>query len=408
MASFHVKSWNCRGIKARSPSTPPKLDFLETQFNSHPFDILVLLETHHKDMQDLPPLLHGFGLTHHFLHSPTQAPDTHCGVIVVIDKTLFDIIDSDLSIPGRLITATLRHRPTQVDYVFSFYYGLLPDRSTVPALRRAMTALTLPHTADGNSFFIGDFNFVDRAIDRPQGLTHPDRKTIPLWQTATAGLSLVDPYRSLHPNRQIFSYHMRGRPGGSRLDRVYVNESNSANVTHYSYVPTPFLDHDLQSFTFRTDLPYGPGSWKMNVSVLTDRMYVLGITTLIADMEALPTQDPLEWWDVFLLSVRSYTIYFTTTKRRISRHLLSSLTSQLEQLRAIPPDCITTLLQQRMDFLQLKLRDLLRHEADGYVVRARLPRFEDKEPDIQKYANMAKTRAKSSYIAVLRDAAGVD
>ena len=157
-----------------------------------------------------------------------------------------------------------------------------------------MTALTHHDTADSNSFLIGDFNFVEHAIDRSQGLNYPDTKILPLWHTATAGLSLVDPYRSLYPNGKIFSFHTQGRFSGSRLDRAYVNESNSPNVTHYCYVPTPFLDHDLQSFTFRTDLPYGSGTRKMNVSVLTDRMFVLGVHALLADMEALPIQDPLE------------------------------------------------------------------------------------------------------------------
>ena len=59
-----------------------------------------------------------------------------------------------------------------------------------------------------------------------------------------------------------------------------------------------------------------------------------------------------------------------------------------------------------MEYLQLKLRDLQRKEIAGYIVRARLPRFEDKEPSIQKYARMAKSHAKSTYISLLTDDTG--
>ena len=136
MASFNVISWNCRGIKARSPSTPPKLDFLETHFSTHPFDILVLLETHHKDKQDLPALFQGYDLTHHLLHSPTQAPDTHCGVVVVIDQTRFELIHSSIPLPGRLITADLLHVPTQVVYVFPFIMAFNLVRRQCPPSSR--------------------------------------------------------------------------------------------------------------------------------------------------------------------------------------------------------------------------------------------------------------------------------
>ena len=92
MASFTVSSWNCRGIKATTPVTTSKTDFLEAHFSTNPVDILALLETHHTGMEDLPTLFQGFALTHHLLHTPTQAPDTHGGMVVVLDKSKFDLI----------------------------------------------------------------------------------------------------------------------------------------------------------------------------------------------------------------------------------------------------------------------------------------------------------------------------
>ena len=107
-------------------------------------------------------------------------------------------------------------------------------------------------------------------------------------------------------------------------------------------------------------------------------------------MAYLQIQDVISWWDGFLLSVRSYTIQYSSHKRRVETRLSRYLTSEIELLQSIPPDHLTTLLVTRLEYLQLRLRDLQRKEIAGYIVRARLPRFEDKEPSIRKYARMAK------------------
>ena len=406
MASFNVTSWNCRGIKARSPKTQAKADFLETHFSTRPFDILALLETHHKDLDDFPDLLQGYTHTHHCIHTPTQAPETHCGIIVVIDKTTFDIVNTTTYLAGRIITAVLKHIPSQEEYVFTFYYGLHPGATTHPILKKAMKFLKQQHTEITNSFLVGDFNFVEHDIDRPTGLNVHDKTILPFWKSAMEDLTLTDSYRYLHPRQKIYSFHMAGRQLNSCIDRIYVNEANLPNVQKYNYVKTPNSDHTLQVLTYKTLLPYGSGSWKMNTSILRDKLYDLGIQVLLLQMDRLQVHDPISWWTIFLLSVRSYTRDYCAFKRRIERNLYHTLSTEIEQIQAIPHNRLTCLLTTRMEYLQAKLADHQRHQVDGYLVRARLPRFEDKAPSIQKYASMAKSRAKASYISVLINESG--
>ena len=54
----------------------------------------------------------------------------------------------------------------------------------------------------------------------------------------------------------------------------------------------------------------------------------------------------------------------TSIEIRLSTHL----TSEIELIQTIRPDRLTTLLFTRLEFLQLKLRDLQRKEIDGYIV----------------------------------------
>ncbi|MEC8832720.1 MAG: endonuclease/exonuclease/phosphatase family protein, partial [Bacteroidota bacterium] len=74
MASFNIVSWNCQGLRTGSPTTIQKMNFLDTQYPTHQFDILALLETHHRSDQDFPPLIQQYAITHHLIHTPMQAP----------------------------------------------------------------------------------------------------------------------------------------------------------------------------------------------------------------------------------------------------------------------------------------------------------------------------------------------
>ena len=113
----------------------------------------------------------------------------------------------------------------------------------------------------------------------------------------------------------------------------------------------------------------------MNVSLISDDWYAVGLRLLFTQMEG-HIQDAISWLDVFLLSVRSYTIQYSSHKRRIETCLTRYLTSEIDLIQSLPPARLTTLLITRLEFLQLKLRDLQRKEIAGYIVRARLPRFE--------------------------------
>ena len=54
MGSSGVICWNSAGIRAGSKSTPEKLAFLDSQFPNANFAILALVETHHKNEEDIP------------------------------------------------------------------------------------------------------------------------------------------------------------------------------------------------------------------------------------------------------------------------------------------------------------------------------------------------------------------
>ena len=74
-------------------------------------------------MADLPTLFHGFPVTHHLLHTPAQASDTYGGVVVAIDKNKFDLVDYIIYLPGRILTAVLRHLTSQEECLYILFWS---------------------------------------------------------------------------------------------------------------------------------------------------------------------------------------------------------------------------------------------------------------------------------------------
>ena len=78
----------------------------------------------------------------------------------------------------------------------------------------------------------------------------------------------------------------------------------------------------------------------------------------------------------------------------------------LERIHAIPPDLLSPQPLLHTEYLQEQLKRLQLQEVEGYIIRSRLPRFEDKEPNIEHYAQLEKTRNKANIVSILTDTQG--
>ena len=104
MGSKKVICWNSAGIKSGSKSTPDKLALLDSQYPNANFAILALVETHHKNKNEIPEELLEYESSHRPFHTPTQE-ETHGGIILFVSKN-FKILREEVVIPGRLINIT--------------------------------------------------------------------------------------------------------------------------------------------------------------------------------------------------------------------------------------------------------------------------------------------------------------
>ena len=222
MAAIKIVAWNCSGLRADNPTTTAKMSFLETQYPQSGFDILTLLETHHRYDQDFPSLLQTYAITHHLVDTPADPQDKFGGIVVLIKK-YFTILTSDIFIPGRIMTLTIQHTISQQQFTITAYYGL--GFRNLTQIAPYFDAISQHHSPHTNSFIIGDFNFVSSDLDRRNGMNPTDKGIQPRWQSLQNSLNIVDPFRYFYPNTRIYSYFSKEKKPTSRIDRMYVSPS---------------------------------------------------------------------------------------------------------------------------------------------------------------------------------------
>ena len=115
MAGLKVVMWNSGGLRAAADSTDHKMAFFDKEFPQADFSIAAFLETHHKNEDDFPDLLNKYIVTHHCVHTPTPPDHTHSGIIVLVHRQ-YEILHTDIPIPGRMLHVRLVHRATQHAY----------------------------------------------------------------------------------------------------------------------------------------------------------------------------------------------------------------------------------------------------------------------------------------------------
>ena len=125
MAEIKCAMWNCSGILPTS-SAKEKLDFINSCAGS-PFDMLFLIETHHKVLDDITPLLHALLKDSSIAHTKASCGDPYAGIVVLINKNL-DLLSHSEIIPGRLLNLSVKGN--KKIYNISTIYGYTGQNAT--------------------------------------------------------------------------------------------------------------------------------------------------------------------------------------------------------------------------------------------------------------------------------------
>lgn len=406
MADINYVMWNCSGVLPTS-SIEEKLTFL---FTAHPnFDLLVLLETHHKDIDGIPIRLNTYRNTHNLLHTEADEDDPYGGIIVLVSKR-FKILQEAVLIKGRLLNFKVKEPGTE--HNISAFYGLTGNNFTRTNMKIFTTGLEEAHHGKEQNLILGDFNFVDNDLDRTSGgnlgKNQYDKNLSTPWLEFLAKLDLTDLFRNGNPNRRMYSYIHTQYKAKSRIDRVYMSDESIHNVSHYRHTPTPFIKaHRIVTFVLKKDGERGPGYWKMNTTIITDRAFEIVVETIINDVLSLNIADPIERWLVFIETIRIEARVYCSRKRYLEKKIKMTCEKNiqvLEQNKQLSQDPI---LQEEYDYNVAQLNEWNKKQIQGYQTRIKTqPKFEFGEPNISFFADLERKSAKKRCISQLKNNVG--
>ena len=101
----------------------------------------------------------------------------------------------------------------------------------------------------------------------------------------------------------------------SGIDRSYVNSRHTNDITDMKYIYTPFTGHKIFAFGVKKHVEWGKGYFKLNTSIFEDEEYEKLVDETIAEVNTLNNRNPSEKWEVFLLTIKTKSIHYSTGPR---------------------------------------------------------------------------------------------
>ena len=401
MGGIRGFAWNCGGLRRNSPATLNKVIFFEKSFKNS-FDFFFFIETHHKDKNDIPNELMRFEDTHHIVHSATDKNDTHTGIIGLIPKSLFKVEEEISLIQGRILYLSILELARNVKHCISVVYLPTNQNLNVDIMQNVVHKLRLPDKNDiSNYVMLGDFNFIDHEKDKRNGLSSKDRQLNTIWTPFLDEMDMTDPFREQNPKRRVWSFRGTGVAKNSRIDRLYVNSARTNDITNIRYIYTPFTGHKVLAFEIKQDIEWGKGYFKLNTSLFEDDEYERIVDETITEVNTLSNRNPSEKWEIFLLTMKTKSIHYSTIKNKAKRKTKNEL---IRQMTKIEEKQETEDMQEHYAYLKGRLKEIEDKEIEGYIRRTKfLAPYEKTECDISFYSKLENQKRASDRMSQLAE-----
>ncbi|KAI0754831.1 Endonuclease/exonuclease/phosphatase, partial [Daedaleopsis nitida] len=245
--------------------------------------VLALQETHltPERMRRLNDLF-GASMVVHGSADP-DSPTAARGVTFVVNKRIVSTPNVVLReiMPGRALALSLSWDSGRVLTLLNTY---APNHDAENAAFWSKVDAECTRTAcPALDVVLGDFNVVERALDRLP--PHPDAlATVQALQSFLRKRHLVDGLRESRGDVPLFTYLQRATGSQSRIDRAYLQQSLAPMTEDWDISPPGFsTDHQVLSFSIANyDAPStGKGRWAFPNALLTDTQFSKTLRSLV-------------------------------------------------------------------------------------------------------------------------------
>ena len=409
MDELKLLSFNCRGLGGNEK----RRDVLNYLKNLH-YDIYLLQDTHLTESKE--PFFntlwrgkgyHSFGTFNSRGVSLLFNPRTHHKVIY------------EEKCPGGnyviLVCTVLSNTYTIVNI-----YGPNEDRpSFFHQINEALERLP-----DENVIIGGDFNFV---INFQQDSNY-SRQNNPRARDAFLHVieeqDLTDIWSRMNPGKRAITWTRQNPYKFGRLDKFFISEHLTSQTVCSSIVAGYRSDHSI--ITLQIKAPQkkrGPGLWKFNDSLLTDRDYDDAIKELVFNVikqYAIPVYNPHfisdpsnfrqiqftisnhSFYETLLMMIRGETVKFSKRKARACREKEKEIIGDISRNKAAFHANPVPQNLRRLEETQKALEDLRKPRIQGLITRSRVRWHESGETCSKFFLSPEKRNAVRNSIQSLK------
>ena len=249
----------------------------------------------------------------------------------------------------------------------------------------------------------GDFNCYDRQSDKLGGNFVPDKNLSDL----VSACHLSDAWRKLHPRERQCTWFNSNFSIGSRLDKFLVSRHFMPSVVSCDIRPCSFSDHDFVYLSTRpnSETSRGPGLWKFNCSLLSNKDFLPCITDRLQVLAGALRHFPSVklWWDFFKESIKAEIIAFAKEKQRRRSHERVVLTNRIFNLKTVLAAGDLS-VGPEIAALESQLQSLIVGGLEGAKTRSRVQWLEEGERPTRYFFNLEHERVdRNGVSSILND-----
>ena len=341
-----------------------------------------------------------------FSHGSNHA----CGVAILFQQNLaIEQVKVKHGKEGRLLIMHVKihdismvlvnvYAPTQKKYRDKFYCAMLHE---------LQKECQNEETRDSEIILGGDWNCILNVNKDVQGTKSKFYSKQKYLQKVIKKFNLCDVWRKTHPKVKQFTWRNVTLKRASRLDFWLVDKSVYKRTISTDIRPSIRADHNAISLKINLQsIKKGPGYWKLNASILSDKLYQRNICDIIESVSA--TKIPaIEKWEILKIKIGEYTQKFCRNKAFKTKNNKSMLEEKLCSLeKKINVNEQNIKLENYYARVREKLEHVYKIEAKGAGIRSRVRWMEEGEKNTKYFLGLEKNNIKKKEIRQIKSENG--
>ena len=369
--------------------------------------LLNIQETHISSEKELPNFVKTYKNLFNFEKTYSTTGDVFSGILMCIRKTEA-VISSEVLESGRLLYIKTKNKASDtIKHIFSMYCNPSDPVKQKALIAKLRDKISLNNIHLDSCLVLGDFNFVTSILDRNnKKMNRTDIETSKEWESFEDTFNFQDTFRLTNPANRLYTLTSKANSKfKARLDRIYCTSDICGKIMSTSFIVTCLSDHKIVKVKMATFFDKGRGLWIINNSYMEDTQYHNGIREIAENItfENELFEDYRQFWDFKKQLYINFSQNYGMEKNKAHNFQMYEYKKEYDKLESIHQTKLSPLILERLEFLRKKIDEAQKLKIKGSLLRAKIPNFEVKDPNISFLNRLEKRRGEENTIYYLWD-----